>query len=304
MLAKDPQMARKLADRAEIAGGTSDPKIARNIVMIRSMAPDAADANFAVNTPAPSPVPHAMAAAPQAAPRVPVAVNAMPQQSAPFVQLPAPVASNPRPQFTPVNAGVIDAAPQMAQQGSGVVMQRVPVDPLAGPVQSKTAATHAPRALQPKLAKDSANDMSTVRAEAPKQAPTPPMPAPGVQSAASQADDLQARAEAMAKQLVNKPAAIAAAKAEANKEGAGKTVAAKPAALAAKTAEAKPVTKVLPPKALEPVKSAETKPAPAPKVLPPAPVKAAAAPTKDAPKSVAAKPKDTIPGLRMSANAY
>ena len=57
MLAKDPEMARKLAIRAEIAGGASDEKIARNIAMIRSMAPEKPDANVAVNTPAPSPVP-------------------------------------------------------------------------------------------------------------------------------------------------------------------------------------------------------------------------------------------------------
>jgi Flp pilus assembly protein TadD len=296
MLAKDPVMAQKLAARAEIAGGTSDPKIARNIVMIRSMVPEAPDAAFAVNTPAPSPVPHVMGAAPQAAPRVPVAVNAMPQQSAPFVQL--PVANN-SPQFSPVNAGPIEATPQMAQGAvaQGVVMQRVPEDPLAGPVQAKPAATHAPRPLQPKMAKGSANDMSTVRAEAPKPAPAQPQAAPGVQSAASQADDLQARAEALARQMVNKPAAIAAAKAEANKPETNK---------GAKTAEARPasVSKDLAPKALAPVKAAEGKSAPAPHVLPPAPVKAATAPAKDAPKAVAAKPKDSIPGLRMSANAY
>ncbi len=67
MLAKDPQTALKLAARAEIAGGASDAKIARNIAMIRSMAPpEAPDATMAVNTPAPSPVPRALPAAPQA----------------------------------------------------------------------------------------------------------------------------------------------------------------------------------------------------------------------------------------------
>jgi hypothetical protein len=179
-----------------------------------------------------------------------------------------------------------------------VVMQRVPEDPLAGPV---AAATHAPRPLQSRTAaaKNPANDMSTVRAEAPK---TAPMPAPGVTTAASQANDLQARAEAIAKQLVNKPAAIAAAKTEANKGFAAKAEANKPGAPMVKATETKPAPM---PKVLAPaVKAAEVKPAPAPKALPPAQVKAAAAtPAPTAPKT-AAKPKDSIPGLRLSANAY
>jgi len=53
MLAKDPEGAKKLMARAEIAGGASDAKIARNIAMVRNLAPDTADKNFAVNTPAP-----------------------------------------------------------------------------------------------------------------------------------------------------------------------------------------------------------------------------------------------------------
>jgi len=49
-------------------------------------------------------------------------------------------------------------------------------------------------------------------------------------------------------------------------------------------------------------KPAEDKPAPAPKLLPPSPLKAADA--KPAPQKTAVKPKDSIPGLRLSANAY
>jgi Flp pilus assembly protein TadD len=290
MLANDPEMAQKLAARAEIAGGSSDPKIARNIVMIRTMAPVAP--GFAVNAPTPSPVPHTAMATPQAAPRVPVAAKQMPQPL--FVQ-PPPMASNG-------NSRMIEGSPQMAQmppqaRDNRVVMQRVPEDPLAGPV----AATHAPSPLQSRTAaaKNPANDMTTVRAEAPK--PTP-MPAPGMTTAASQANDLQARAEAIAKQLVNKPAAIAAAKTEANKSFAAKTEANKPSATMVKATETKPAPM---PKVLAPtVKAAEVKHAPAPKVPPPAPVKAAAAtPAPTAPK-IATKPKDTIPGLRLSANAY
>jgi hypothetical protein len=102
--------------------------------------------------------------------------------------------------------------------------------------------------------------------------------------------------------LTNKPGAIAAAKVEANKPSA-------PHVLPEKTATAAPV------------KAAEAKPAvpaPAPHVLPPAPVKAAAAPapaktaaapapkvvSQPAAKTAAAKPKDTVPALRVSSSAY
>ncbi|MFO1246970.1 MAG: hypothetical protein U1E93_01835 [Alphaproteobacteria bacterium] len=268
MLAKDPAMARNLAGRAEIANASAhDTKIAANIALIRSMAPEAAGS--APNNPAPMP------GANMNAPR----------------QLAAP------------NNGVIDAAPQMAPQMSqaapaGVVMQRVPSDPMAGPVLGPAiSAAKAPRPLGPRKAiakaepkKSDALDMSTARSESPKPAAVPVnATAPGVKSAATpanQAEDLQARAEALAKQLTNKPAAIAAAKAEANKPAA-------PHVLPEKT----------------PVKAAQTK-APAPHVLPPALVKAAAAPTPKvvppapAKTAVAAKPKDQVPALRVSSSAY
>ena len=293
MLAHDPAMAKALASRAEIANAAaSDAKITANIAMIRSMAPDPAQASFAVNTPAPKP----MASAPMPAPRVPVAANPMP---APFIPM-AGNAPRPLPQpsnIGPANAGVIDSAPQMAA-ASGVVMQRVPVDPLAGPVNGRTIAAKAPVAKKTVARnvakapekKDDALDMSTARSESPKPAA---MPAPGVKTAATQAEDLQARAEAMAKQLTNKPAAIAAAQVQANKPEAGKPT--MPHVLADKAVPA-------------PVKAAEAKPAPAPHVLPQsAPSKTAAAPTPKvlpAPAKTTAKAKDTIPGLRLSANAY
>jgi Flp pilus assembly protein TadD len=278
MLAKDPDMARKLAARAEIAGGASDAKIARNIAMIRSIAPETPDASLAVSNPAPSPVPHAVAAAPQA-----------PRQAAPFVNAPAPVAGNaaPRPLASNVNNSVIDAQPQMAQAApdNRVVMQRVPVDPLAGPVGPAIAASHAPRPLQFKTERATAKNEPAVKGEAPK-----PVANTGVKSAASQADDPEARAEAIAKQLTNKPGAIAAAKTEANKDAAkvatNKPVAAAPA----------PALKVLPPT----VKAAAAQPAPKPPT--PAPVQTAA--KAPATQKTAAKPKDAIPGLRLSANAY
>jgi Flp pilus assembly protein TadD len=262
MLAKDPDMARKLADRADIANAAAhDDKIARDIALIRSTAP-VAD-TFAVNTPAPSPTPiaaphMAVAAAPLAPPR--------------------PIAAN----------SVIQAQPQVSQmlnqQPRGVVMQAVPVDPLAGPVELHMPASHAPRSLQPKA--QASNDAPI------KPVARPDAPSPAVQPA-SAADSLEARAEAIAKTL-NRPGAIAQAKAEANKGETGKVAVAKPATQAAAA------------KVSVPVKAADVKPnapQPAPKVLPPAGVKAADAKPAAA-KTAAAKPKDAIPGLRMSANAY
>ena len=295
MLANDPVMARTLAGRAEIANAAApDAKIAANIALIRSTAPEAPGASAAANTPAPMP----SMAPPQAAPRMAVASNPM---------------GAPRPLAAP-NNGMIDAAPHMAPQmaqNSGVVMQRVPADPMAGPVFGPAiSAAKAPRPLAPRKSvakaeqkKGEALDMSTARSESPKPAALPAnMTAPGVKSAATQAEDLQARAEALAKQLTNKPGAIAAAKVEANKPSA-------PHVLPEKTATAAPV------------KAAEAKPAvpaPAPHVLPPAPVKAAAAPapaktaaapapqvvSQPAAKTAAAKPKDTVPALRVSSSAY
>ncbi|MBA2590508.1 MAG: tetratricopeptide repeat protein, partial [Alphaproteobacteria bacterium] len=78
MLANDPAMAHKLAGRAEIANASAhDTKIAANIALIRSTAPDASAASTAVNTPAPIPMP-SMAPS-QPAPRIPVAAGPMPQ---------------------------------------------------------------------------------------------------------------------------------------------------------------------------------------------------------------------------------
>jgi Flp pilus assembly protein TadD len=295
MLAKDPGTAKKLAARAEIANaGAADPMIARNIAMIRSMAPEAPDATMAVNNPAPSPVPRMVAAAPQA----PAA-----RQTAPFVNSPVPTAAQPRPLalVNAANNGVIEARPQAPQvPDNRVVMQRVPVDPLAGPVGPAIAATHAPRPLQFKTERATAKNEPANKPEAPKPAPAS---ATGVKSAASQAEDLQARAEAIAKQLTGKPAAIAAAKTEANKDVAAKTEARKAPvtqAAANKPAPSVPMPKVLPP---TPVKAAEAKPVPAAKPAT-APVQVAAKPPVNQKAVAAAKPKDAIPGLRVSTNAY
>ena len=406
MLAKDPEMARKLAGRAEIAGGTSDPKIARNIAMIRGMAPEAPDASLAVKTPAPSPEPQTAMAALQTAPLTPVTASALPQplhvlpaaapaqtasvapkptlpvasnpvpvttqaaaapkpatptvsnsapvtaQAAPAPFKPAtPIVSNPAPvttqaaaaPFKPVaplagytaptpvlnNASntVINAQAQVprAPRDNRVVMQRVPVDPLAGPVhpagksdEAALAASHAPRPLQPQTAanrpataKTGADDTSTVRAEAPKPAP---LPGPGVKSAAAiAAAKTEANKEVAAKTETNKtvvakteankpavpvmktagakPTAVAVAKTEANKEVAAKTEANKD--VAAKTETNKPAVPV--------VKAAETKPAAVSKALDPKalePVKAADA--KPAPTPKVLDPKPAAPVVKAA----
>jgi Flp pilus assembly protein TadD len=164
MLAKDPQGARLLIVQAQAAaGGTPDAKIMRNVALINGLAPDAVAAKPAAMAstakPAPKlPQPQIAAAAPPpklavAAP--PIAVTPMPV-APPAAQ--APIATNAAPQNandvarllasqSPV-AGAATAAPRplapqlaSAQQpapqnivASGVVMQAVPYDPLAGPV--------------------------------------------------------------------------------------------------------------------------------------------------------------------------
>lgn len=260
LLAKDPDGARKLAARAEIAGGTSDALIARNIAMVKDVAQQDAGSQVAGNTPSPKP-----ASVTPSAPR--------PLQPAPVNT----VAMN--------NSGVIDAAPQMLPaapqaRDNRVVMQAIPVDPLAGPVVN----LHMPA---PRKTARTEPQTSMAAAAAQAASPMPAKSKPDVKTASSQAEDLQAKAEAIAKTLTGKPGAIAQAKAEANT----------PLATAA------PRTLQPAPKGESPAKPAET-----PKAAPPPANKVAEtakpAAAKPAAPKVAAKAKDTIPGLRMSANAY
>jgi Flp pilus assembly protein TadD len=270
LLAKDSAMAANLAGRAEIANAARDEKIARNIVMVRSMlAGKPADTAVALNKPAPKA---------QVAPLpTPAFVNLPAPQPAPRQPVQRQVVNNPpAPQPAPQNS-VIQAQPQFAQQmtapvASGVVMQRVPVDPFAGPV---IGATRAPRTLQPRKTE------TVAKAEPIKPEPAPPAPvkAAATTKPLSEAESLQARAEALAKTLANKPGALAAAKTEANKDRAAKNEVSKP--IAAMPAQSKPAA----PKVLAPtVRAAEAKPA---------------APTK-----TAAKAKDAVPALRVSSSAF
>jgi Flp pilus assembly protein TadD len=273
MLAKDTNGAHQLIARAEAAGGGSDPKIARNIAMMKDLSP-MGEAPQAV----------AMQAPPVAAPRTAVASRPMPQvvQSQSFANLPQPpVNAAPRPLMAN-NSGIIQPVPQqmMQQQPSGVVMQRVPEDPLAGPVLPKHIAAAIPNPPKAGPAKTPVRRADAAPA-AVKTAMTP----------AAQANELEARAEAIAKQLNNKPAAQAQAIASAGKPEPGTP----------KPSDIKPAVKAADaPKA--PAKVADAKPAPAP-------VKTADAKsgtkTPDA-KAVPVKTatKDAVPALRVSASAY
>jgi Flp pilus assembly protein TadD len=115
MLANDPETARQLIARAQTAGGVSDPKIARNIELMDKLAPAAQLAA----APVPVPVQKAAMAEPPAPVSAPVAVN-----------------TNPLPPAAP-SAQNAAAHPASAPK---IVMQAVPVDPLAGPAKSATRA--------------------------------------------------------------------------------------------------------------------------------------------------------------------
>jgi len=235
LLAKDPEGARKFAAQAETAGGASDPMIARNIAMVKDVAPQDAGGQ--------------------------VAATSKPADVAPPGPRPLMPATN-----VAANNPVIDTTPHMLPpapqtRDNRVVMQAIPVDPLAGPVNLHMPAPHKTARTEPQTG------MAAAAAQAASPVPAKPR--------TNQAEDLQNKAEAIAKTLTNKPAAIAAAKTEANA----------PVASGA-------------PRVLQPA----AKPAAAPEAPKPV-IKVAEKPAAPAPK-VAAKAKDTIPGLRMSANAY
>jgi len=127
MLAGDPVQARALLARAQASGGT-DPKILQNIALLDSTAPAAAAPAAAM---APAPVDHAGF---PAAPPKPVTHN-------------TGVASNALPP-----AGTHAPTPLAPKPNSQVVMQEVPVDPLAGPVAPRHGKPD--KAKPPRLARD------------------------------------------------------------------------------------------------------------------------------------------------------
>jgi hypothetical protein len=224
LLAKDPEMAHKLVARAESAGGMADDKIARNIAMIRSLAPE-------------QPVAPPVAAASQPAP--------------------VSVAQNP------------GAHGSEAAHDNRVVMQRVPADPLAGPVAKPVpvnTATQAPRTLQPQV---SAEASPTPSLPAPKPVTFQALPPPPGPVKAVELKPLSAKpVEVAARPVASMPARLVP------------PAPAKPA----ETASASVTLRLSPP-----VGADADRPGQAPKVLPPA--------------KAAAKPGN-VPGLRVSANAY
>jgi len=234
MLAKDPDMARKLAARAESAGALSDDKIARNITMIRSLAPEA-----------------------------PVA---------PPVAVASPVAG--ASQLAPVSVTQAKPAAHTPEaHDDRVVMQRVPADPLAGPVAKPlpvpvNTATQAPRALLPQVAAEAS---ATPSLPAPKPVTFQPLPPPAGPAKAVELKPLPAKtADVTAKPVASIPAPA-------------RLIPPAPAK-AAETASASVTLRLAPP-----LGGDADKPGQAPKVLPPA--------------KTAAKPSG-VPGLRVSANAY
>jgi len=333
MLAKDPDMARKLAARAEKAGGAGDAIINRNIAMVLALAPESAAPQVA-QAPAPAPqapvavasLPPVPAAAPvtNTAPKAPVAVASVQPT------VPAPVSVTNTVPKAPV---AVASTQPVAPSENRVVMQKVPVDPLAGPVAAKpvtapVVATAAPRPLQVKPAEAPLVPAPVTTAELkPVEAPVVNLVAPPM------ADKVAMPAFKIAEPTAAAP--VATAKATAPATPAATPVATAKATVPApvKAADAKPVTTtpVAAPVATAkatvpaPVKAAEAKPVPAAasvtvKMTAPAPVKAAGNP-EAAPKVLAsttqaktaeakpvvktvAQPKDAIPGLRLSANAY
>ena len=209
MLANDPDGARILIGRAEIAGGAADPKIARNIALVNQLAPSPEMlAAAAVHKPATEQMAASrlpVTQAPQV--QLPIVIPAPPaiastgaprpllaQQSAP---VPAPQAPQPRqvaqaPQPAPraqVAQQNLPAMPVLAMPApsslyapyQAVVMQRVPVDPLAGPVKpaihlvpphAVTKAMQAPDATGP-----DAKGVAIAKPVLPKTADAKPVPA-------------------------------------------------------------------------------------------------------------------------------
>ena len=190
MLANDQANARALMGRAHIAGGEKDPKIARNMEMLKDLAPaPEAPQNlaYAVTKPAPS---STSGTAPVAAPRAIAAAPFVAPAAAPTARV-ATTAPAPMPMPMTVAPQKVAAAPVKAD-ANRVVMQAVPFDPLAGPVK---AASHAPRAIAPKIAAtDPAKDketkdaaMATASAMAKNVLPSEQKPTPA--KAAAKAND-------------------------------------------------------------------------------------------------------------------
>lgn len=253
LLAHDPAGAHALAARISAAGGTIDPKIARNLAMIEDMAPARNQpVKETAKEPAKEPVKEAIKetpkdSAPKAAPLAPVSVavaNPVPAstakteslESAPALSTATAYAmSSPdgdRPFVSVPDTAIATAEKQMADKSEEkalpapaprVVMQPVPKDPKAGPVKQpvKHKASAAPRALaavQEKTGarkKPEAQEKTSARKEtgAPAKPSAPQKPAPKVKLA-----------KATEKPAAAKSAAKPAAKVAAGKPAAGNAI--------------------------------------------------------------------------------
>jgi Flp pilus assembly protein TadD len=321
MLAKDPEMARKLAARAESAGGTADDKIARNIAMIRSLAPETPAAQtqtVAARAPEthgnrvvmqPVPVdPLAGPMHPAAKPNpIQVATKPAPENLAPVAtQAPRPLQSkSAQAENTkePVSKSVISPAKVVETAvASPAMTPPAPMkaaEPKPAPVAIAKVAPPAPvkaAEAKPMPVADGDKPATSAKAIPPAPVKTNPVPAPAIVAKAMPPVPLKT-AETKPAAETGKPAPATVAKAPA----AAKLAAVTPVPVKA----ADKVTPVAAAKVMlpAPVKTAE---AASPSVtLKMAPVKTAEADkTVSAPKVLPGKTKDAVPGLRMSANAY
>lgn len=186
------------------------------------------------------------------------------------------------PEATPP-APVATSQPADARR---VVMQHVPADPLAGPVKAPVATAKA----APEIPASATQTASQAVTQTATQAPRALQPKPAMPS-----DGMPAKPVEVAKPTAIPAIKIAPPPVKAAEIRPASTMvpAPKPASLPVKAAMTSPsVTLRMAPPAL-----GADKPQTPPKVLPPEPMK-----TADA--KPAAKPKDAVPGLRTSANAY
>jgi hypothetical protein len=139
MLAGDTTAARALMIKAQ-ASGSTDPKIARNLALLDSMAPvKPVVATASVTAKPAAPVATVSVTAKASAPTVTASVPATPA-------LRTAITTSPIPAVVPAAHG---APVPLIRGSSSVVMQEVPVDPLAGPRTAHVAGkavktTHHP----------------------------------------------------------------------------------------------------------------------------------------------------------------
>jgi len=292
LLAHDPEGARRLAAQTRAAGGEADPQIKRNLAMIDEMAPMTAAEKLAerakeTNTAAAP----AHAAAPVQAASVQTApVQAPPVRTASAQAAPQPkTADTPRPApvstaahtaaTTPANAATVKAAPATGEIAKTEIAKteiaKTGIAKTAAPV---AAATGMPRPLSPPAPEGAATGQSVQQPRVVMQkVPFDPLAGPVAPKAMHEQPVHQAKSEPV------KPANPQPSK-YANAEPA-KT----------DPAKTEPAKKTESPKT-------DTKAAAAKPQL--AKADAAGTAKPDTAKPAKAAAKNTVPALRLSANAY